>query len=383
VRAANVPTALAASAAAVRAAAARAAISPALANSPATPATPGSTSAVVVAQTTPAVPAAPAHIVAPTNPAALAAAAPFLQAAPPPSIPLPLRPPPTPPPPVLPPLRPALLLVRVIALPESTSTEETMPGDTVSAAGQDRSTAWEEDPWTALEADPFTASDNPSEGVGQAALAMELSTLQSTKDPSTAPLTLAAAAPGMVATLGDGCNAGAIAPLLHAGVVSDSLAVGPLLQPMGAGTSGASAFPLHADAVFDSLLGFTEAVAQAQEHGPQVVLHKKRCISTHGAYICRETHQVIRREGFAVAKGDHGAKDRQWWRHVCAGACGVVAQVKHAGGQDQPTKLSEVMQVSSTSYTRYEREGLLGQGEGMFCTFAYRARGGSHESFLV
>jgi hypothetical protein len=41
----------------------------------------------------------------------------------------------------------------------------------------------------------------------------------------------------------------------------------------------------------------------------------------------------IKEDGVTLARNDRGARDRQWWRHVCRGACGFVVQVQQATGK--------------------------------------------------
>jgi hypothetical protein len=121
-------------------------------------------------------------------------------------------------------------------------------------------------------------------------------------------------------------------------------AAAPPAQPASCSTSGGGDRPLlHAGAVFESLEEFRRAVVQGQEHESMAAVHKKRGIRTNGAYICRETQKAILKEETASGTCGTGAKDRQWWRHVCAGACGFVAQVQQARAQSRSTTLSDMV----------------------------------------
>jgi hypothetical protein len=115
------------------------------------------------------------------------------------------------------------------------------------------------------------------------------------------------------------------------------------VQPLGSDYGDAPV--LHAGAIFDSLDGFRQAVRQEEKHLKcKVFVHKHSFNETNGAFICRETNRAIQREGIAPAEDNAGARDRQWWRHVCAGACGYVAQVQRASDRNcKITALSKAM----------------------------------------
>jgi hypothetical protein len=113
-------------------------------------------------------------------------------------------------------------------------------------------------------------------------------------------------------------------------------------QPIGADSIGAQ--PLHAGAIFASLEAFHQAVRLDQKHKPAVVVHTRGFKPSNGAYVCRATHMAIQHEGFASATDGDGALDRQWWRHICAGACSFVAEARQAHGKRSlSTELGKVM----------------------------------------
>jgi hypothetical protein len=106
-----------------------------------------------------------------------------------------------------------------------------------------------------------------------------------------------------------------------------------------------SALLVHAGAIFDTRYDFILAVKEDQESSQtKVVMHKGYFNTTHGAYICSETKHAIVKEGVASTTDDPGVKDRQWWRHVCGGACGFVAQGQQARPKVHTTMLSDLMQ---------------------------------------
>jgi hypothetical protein len=110
------------------------------------------------------------------------------------------------------------------------------------------------------------------------------------------------------------------------------------------GSAAAGAPLLHAGAIFGSVKEFKQAVKQDQElFKTKAILHKGVFQPINGAFICRATHTAIRAEGIASTIGSNGAQERQWWRHVCAGACGFVAEARVAHGKKlQPTQLGKV-----------------------------------------
>jgi hypothetical protein len=150
------------------------------------------------------------------------------------------------------------------------------------------------------------------------------------------------------------------AQLLHSRSVFARLAAKLTLQP--AGSAAGRAPLLHAGEVFDSLEGFRQALQQEQERcNSKLVLHKRYINRENRAYICRETRKAILQEGIASATDDHGARDKQWWRHVCAGACGFVAEVRQATHtQGRATALGTVMQAHIRDKPLAAAEGVVG-----------------------
>jgi hypothetical protein len=99
-------------------------------------------------------------------------------------------------------------------------------------------------------------------------------------------------------------------------------------------SAAAGAPLLHAGAIFNSLEGFRQAVKHDQDRfKTNAVVHKGIFQQSSGAFICHETHEAIQEEGIASTKEGNGALDRQWWRLVCAGACGFVAEARLATGK--------------------------------------------------
>lgn len=189
-------------------------------------------------------------------------------------------------------------------------------------------------PAPAALADPFLAS---------AAATPAAPAAPATATATSAALAAAAAAPAAALATpaasrasGRGCSSTDCEPARHCASIGRTT-----LQPVGSRTDGAQ--PLHAGAVFDSLDDFKQAVMLDQLRESNIVIHKNRGMSTHGAFICRATNQAMQREGIAASRDDLGATDRQWWRHVCAGACSFIAQVQPARGQSKTTMLSTVM----------------------------------------
>jgi hypothetical protein len=132
---------------------------------------------------------------------------------------------------------------------------------------------------------------------------------------------------------------------LHVGAVCDPLAARRVRQSIGSGGAGAPL--LHAGAVFDSLEGFKQVLQKEQEHFEcEVVLHKKIFNGNTCAYICREAQEAIQAEGVASNREDRCARDWQWRRLVCAGACEFVAEVRQATEEIlRTTTLRVVMQA--------------------------------------
>jgi hypothetical protein len=103
---------------------------------------------------------------------------------------------------------------------------------------------------------------------------------------------------------------------------------------------------VHAGAVFDSPNQFRQAMKQGQKHWKlREVMHQRHFGPASGAYICREMRKAVDKEHFAWGRGDPSTREQRWWRHVCVGACGFVAQVQKAGDRPRTTALSEAMQA--------------------------------------
>jgi hypothetical protein len=139
--------------------------------------------------------------------------------------------------------------------------------------------------------------------------------------------------------------------------------------------TGVSAPTLHAGAIFDSLDDFKQAVRQDQKRGCYVV-HKKQFSPTNRAYICQSTNWAIQDDGVVSARGDLGARDRQWWRHGCGGACGFVAEARRAHvAMLPPTDLGKVMQAHAQHHPHVAAPSVVGMNgvrEGQWVVTLYR-----------